>query len=56
VPADDLGIRTIVGRYLGDGQRMKPDQVREALVPFAPYRGLAAFYLLADARSRQDPA
>jgi DNA-3-methyladenine glycosylase II len=54
VPADDLGIRTVVGRYLGAGQRMEPRQVREALAPFTPYRGLAAFYLLADSRREQD--
>lgn len=46
VPADDLGVRTVVGEYLGDGSRMTADQVREALAPFKPYRGLAAFYLL----------
>ncbi len=50
VPADDLGIRTVVGAYLGDGSRMAPDEVSESLAAFAPYRGLAAFYLLADAR------
>jgi DNA-3-methyladenine glycosylase II len=54
VPADDLGIRTVVGKYLGDGQRMKAEQVRQALAPLAPYRGLAAFYLLADSRLPQD--
>ena len=47
VPVDDLGVRTVVGEYLGDGSRMTADQVREALGPFKPYRGLAAFYLLA---------
>jgi DNA-3-methyladenine glycosylase II len=46
VPADDLGVRTVVGEYLGDGSRMTADQAREALAPFRPYRGLAAFYLL----------
>jgi len=46
VPADDLGVRTVVGEYLGDGSRMTAGQVREALAPFKPYRGLAAFYLL----------
>jgi DNA-3-methyladenine glycosylase II len=50
VPADDLGIQTILGRYLGDGDRMTSEQVLEALKPLAPYRGLAAFYLMADAR------
>jgi len=46
VPADDLGVRTVVGEYLGDGSRMTAKQVREALAPFKPYRGVTAFYLL----------
>jgi DNA-3-methyladenine glycosylase II len=50
VPADDLGIRTLVGQYLGDGARMSADEVRRVLEPFAPWRGLTAFYLLADHR------
>lgn len=50
VPADDLGIRTLVGQYLGDGGRMSADEVRRVLEPFAPWRGLVAFYLLADHR------
>jgi DNA-3-methyladenine glycosylase II len=50
VPADDLGIRTVVGSYLGDGSRMSAKEVRRALEPFAPFRGLAAFYMLVDHR------
>ncbi len=50
VPADDLGIRTLVGHYLGDGSRMSSVEVRRVLEPFAPWRGLAAFYMLADHR------
>jgi len=46
VPADDLAVRTIVGKYLGDGSRMTAEQVEGALTPFAPYRGIAVFYLL----------
>lgn len=46
VPADDLAVRTIVGKHLGDGSRMTAEQVEGALQPFAPYRGIAAFYLL----------
>lgn len=46
-PALDLGIRTVVGRYLGDGGRLSPQETLEKLLPFKPYRGLAAFYLLA---------
>lgn len=50
VPADDLGVRTVVGEYLGDGSRMTADQVRETLAPFKPYRGLTAFYLLSTSK------
>lgn len=46
VPCDDLAVRSVLGRYFGDGSRMSPEQVRDALEPFSPYRGLAMFYLL----------
>lgn len=46
VPVDDLGIRTVVGTMLGDGSRPSAAEVSALLAPFAPYRGLAAFYLL----------
>jgi DNA-3-methyladenine glycosylase II len=46
VPVDDLAVRTIVGRYLGDGGRMTAEGVEGVLQPFVPYRGLAVFYLL----------
>jgi DNA-3-methyladenine glycosylase II len=48
LPADDLGLRTIVGRYLGSGRRLSAGQVERRLEPFRPFRGLAAFYMLAD--------
>ncbi len=47
VPADDIGIRDVVGWYLGRGQRVNAQEVAEILEPFRPYRGLLAFYLLA---------
>ncbi|MHB8780780.1 MAG: DNA-3-methyladenine glycosylase family protein [Candidatus Geothermincolia bacterium] len=50
VPAGDLGIRTLVGYYLGDGSRMSAEEVRRALKPFEPWRGLATFYLMVDYR------
>jgi DNA-3-methyladenine glycosylase II len=46
VPADDLAVRTIVGRYLGAGSRMTAEAVEEALKPFTPFRGMTVFYLL----------
>jgi DNA-3-methyladenine glycosylase II len=50
VPVDDLGVRTVVGRLLGDGGRPTADETAALLEPLAPYRGLAAFYLLVAAR------
>jgi DNA-3-methyladenine glycosylase II len=47
VPEGDLGIRSVVGRYLGAGPRLSPQGVLRKLSQFKPYRGLAAFYLLA---------
>jgi DNA-3-methyladenine glycosylase II len=47
VPADDIGVRSVVGRYLGRGQRLSPQGTMRKLSSFKPYRGLAAFYLLA---------
>jgi len=49
VPAEDIGIRRVVGHALGR-RRASPGQVQRFLAPLAPWRGLAAFYLLADAR------
>lgn len=47
VPVEDLGIRGVVGKYLGGGRRIEdPDEVLPLLRPFAPYRGLAAYYML----------
>jgi DNA-3-methyladenine glycosylase II len=54
VPVDDLGIRSVVGRYLGRGQRLSPQGTMRKLSPFKPYRGLAAFYLLAYTRLAKD--
>ena len=50
VPADDLGLQKLIGFYLGKGERMTTAQVREAMTPLAPYRGLAAFYMMVDYR------
>jgi DNA-3-methyladenine glycosylase II len=47
VPVDDLAVRTVVGKLLGDGERVTPNDVSELLRPFSGYRGIAAFYLLA---------
>jgi DNA-3-methyladenine glycosylase II len=46
VPVDDLAVRTIVGKYFGKGSRLTAKQVEQRLKPFAPFRGIALFYLL----------
>ena len=55
VPIDDLAVRSVVGEYLGNGQRISATEVTDMLEPFRPYRGLLAFYLLADHRSVPRP-
>jgi DNA-3-methyladenine glycosylase II len=50
VPVDDLAVRTVVGRLLGDGSRPSPEETGALLAPLAPYRGLATFYLLVGSR------
>jgi DNA-3-methyladenine glycosylase II len=51
VPASDLGVRRVVGHYLGGGKELSARDVRELLEPWAPWRGLTAFYLLAHYRN-----
>jgi DNA-3-methyladenine glycosylase II len=50
VPVDDLAIRSVVGKYLGDGRRADAVIVAALLEPFHPYRGIVCFYLLAYSR------
>ena len=50
VPVDDLAVRTVIGRLLGDGSRPSPEETGALLAPLAPYRGLATFYLLVASR------
>jgi DNA-3-methyladenine glycosylase II len=50
VPIDDLGIRSVVGEYLGKGPRVSALEASRLFEPFRPFRGLLAFYLLAEKR------
>jgi DNA-3-methyladenine glycosylase II len=50
VPADDLGIRTFTGIFLGNGSRMTAGEVMRAFEPYAPFRGIAMFYLMVNHR------
>ena len=53
VPASDLGVRKAVGLYFGGGGNPPPQEVRDILRPWSPWRGLLAFYLLAHHRRSQ---
>lgn len=50
VPTDDLAIRRVVAGQLGENAKLPAGGVMGLLQPFAPYRGLAVFYLLAHDR------
>lgn len=50
VPVDDLAVRSVAGKYLGNGSRMTSEEVAESLEPFRPFRGMTVFYLLAHQR------
>ena len=50
LPAGDIGLRRVVGRYLAGGARLLPEDLRRVLAPFAPYRSVAAYYLAVHAR------
>jgi len=59
VPVEDLGIRGVVGKYLGKGGEIEdPSEALPLLERFAPYSGLAAYCLLVHdrlGRSRRTP-
>lgn len=46
LPADDLGIQRAVSQAYFKGRRISSDDVRRVLRKFAPYSGIAAFYLI----------
>jgi 3-methyladenine DNA glycosylase/8-oxoguanine DNA glycosylase len=56
LPSDDVGLRRTIGSYLPRGRRLSAGQLERALAPFAPFRGLAAFYLSVDWRLKQRKA
>jgi DNA-3-methyladenine glycosylase II len=45
LPAGDVGLRRVVGRYLAEGARLSADELKRVLASFTPYRSLAAYYL-----------
>jgi DNA-3-methyladenine glycosylase II len=46
LPADDLGIQRAVSRAYFNGKKISSKTVRNVLERFAPYSGIAAFYLM----------
>jgi DNA-3-methyladenine glycosylase II len=50
LPAADVGLRRAAGEYLAHGRQLSREQLEQALSPFTPFRGLAAFYLSVAAR------
>lgn len=44
IPAGDLGLRAIIGRWYGLERTATEEEVREIAEPWAPYRGWASFY------------
>lgn len=46
VPSTDLGVRRIVGKYLGNGEPVSAEEVDRLLADWSPWRGLVVFYLL----------
>jgi 3-methyladenine DNA glycosylase/8-oxoguanine DNA glycosylase len=48
LPAGDLAYVKLVGRLAGLGRRATVEEVEEFFAPYAPYRGLAAEFVLAD--------
>ncbi len=48
--ADDLGIQTLVGKYLGPGHRINAEECRRILQDWGDYKRWAIFYLLGAAR------
>ena len=45
LPSGDVGLRRVVGHYFTAGRRLTSTELERALLPFQPFRGLAAFYL-----------
>ena len=46
IPADDLGIRRVIGRYYGNGAVVTGDEARRIAERWGIWKGLAAFYLI----------
>jgi DNA-3-methyladenine glycosylase II len=45
VAADDLGVQTLVGKYLGPGRRVTGKECRKIMEEWGPYKRWVVFYL-----------
>jgi DNA-3-methyladenine glycosylase II len=54
LPSDDVGLRRAVGEYFARGRQLSPERLERALLPFTPFRGLAAFCLSVAARLNRE--
>jgi DNA-3-methyladenine glycosylase II len=52
LPSADVGLRRAAGEYFARGRQLSQEELEQALLPFTPFRGLAAFYLSVAARLR----
>jgi DNA-3-methyladenine glycosylase II len=48
--ADDLGVQTLVGKYLGPGRRLSAEECRKILKPWEAYQRWVVFYLFCASR------
>jgi DNA-3-methyladenine glycosylase II len=46
IPADDLGLRRVIGHYYYHGEKITGEQARRTAQAWAGWRGLASFYLI----------
>jgi DNA-3-methyladenine glycosylase II len=53
LPSTDIGLRRVVGHYLGRRGHLTPAQLERGLAPFKPFRALAAYYLAVHWRLRR---
>jgi len=50
IAADDLGIQTFVGKYLGPGRRVSAEECRRIMEPWGPHQRWVVFYLFCASR------
>ena len=50
VAGDDLGVQTLVGKYLGPGHRVTEKECRKIMKEWGPYKRWAVFYLFLSSR------